>query len=100
MKALLIAALMAASITPSFAQGTAKPARSVAPPAKAAPAAPTNAAPAPTAIGFVGNKGSKICHKAECKSVGKMKDANKVSFASAADAQKAGFKACKSCKPF
>lgn len=93
MKAVLLAVLMAA---PLFAQG-AKPA-----PAKAAaPAAkPAAAAPAPAATGFVGNKGSKVCHKADCKMAGKMKDANKVSFASAADAQKAGYKACKVCKPF
>ncbi len=97
MKALLIAVLMAAAISPVLAQGTAKPAKAAAPPAKTAPAA---AAPAPAATGFVGNKGSKVCHKADCKSVAKMKDANKVSFASAADAQKAGYKACKSCKPF
>ena len=34
------------------------------------------------------------------KTIGKMKEANKVSFASAADAQAKGFKACKTCKPF
>lgn len=89
MKALILAVLMAA---PLFAQGAAKPSKPAAPPAKAAPA--------PAATGFVGNKESKVCHKADCKSVGKMKDTNKVSFASAADAQKAGFKACKVCKPF
>ncbi len=94
MKALLLAVLMTA---PLFPQGTAKPAKTAAPPAKTAPAA---AAPAPAATGFMGNKGSKVCHKADCKSVAKMKDTNKVSFASAADAEKAGFKACKNCKPF
>jgi len=88
MKAFFIAALMAAAISPILAQGTAKPAK------------PAAAAPAPAATGFVGNKDSKVCHKADCKSVAKMKEANKVSFASAADAQKAGYKACKSCKPF
>ena len=91
MKALLLSVLMAAAITPGFTQGATKPAK----PAKAAPAAP-----APAATGFVGNKGSKVCHKADCKTAAKMKDANKVSFASAADAQKAGYKACKVCKPF
>ena len=92
MKALLLTVLMAAAITPVFAQGTAKPAKLATPAAKAAPA--------PAATGFVGNKDSKLCHKADCKAVAKMKDANKVSFASAADAQKAGYKACKMCKPF
>lgn len=95
MKALLLTVLMTA---PLFAQGAAKPANPATPPAKAAPAAPAKAAPAAT--GFVGNKDSKLCHKADCKATAKMKDANKVSFASAADAQKAGYKACKMCKPF
>ena len=100
MKALLLTVLMTAAITPGFAQGAAKPAKPVTPPAKAAPAAPAKAAPAPAATGFVGNKDSKLCHKADCKAAVKMKDANKASFASAADAQKAGYKACKMCKPF
>ncbi len=93
MKALLLSLLMSASVAPIFAQGTkATPAKPAAPPAKAAPA--------PTATGFVGNKDSMLCHKADCKAVAKMKDANKASFASAADAQKADYKACKMCKPF
>lgn len=71
---------------------------------KKAPAAPATkadtkkAAPAPSASGFVGNKDSKIFHKADCKMVGKMKAENKVSFGSKAEAEKAGFKACKVCK--
>ena len=96
MKKILAAALLC---LPLLAQApAAKPAaKPAAPPAaKVAPAA----APAPAATGFVGNKDSKICHKADCKSVAKMKAANKVSFASAADAQAKGFKACKTCKPF
>ncbi len=92
MKARLLSLLLCASVAPIFAQGAAKP-------AKPAPA-PAKAAPAPAATGFVGNKDSKLCHRADCKAVAKMKDANKVSFASAADAQKAGYKACKMCKPF
>lgn len=98
MKALLLTVLLAAAITPGFAQGTPKPAK----PTKAAPAAaaPAKTAPAPAATGFVGNKDSKLCHKADCKAAAKMKEANKVSFASAAEAQKAGYKACKMCKPF
>lgn len=100
MKALLLSVLMAAAITPGFAQGAGKPAKPSTPPAKAAPAAPAKAAPAPAATGFVCNKDSKLCHKADCKAVAKMKDANKVTFTSAAEAQKAGYKACKMCKPF
>lgn len=97
MKTLLLSVLLAAALTPGFAQGAGKPVKPSAPPAKAAPA---KAAPAPAATGFVGNKDSKLCHKADCKAAAKMKDANKVTFASAAEAQKAGYKACKMCKPF
>jgi hypothetical protein len=56
------------------------------------------AAPAPAASGFVGNKDSKIYHKADCKTAAKMKAENKMSFASKAEAEKAGYKACKVCK--
>ena len=100
MKALLLSVLM---VAPLFAQGAKAPVKpSATPPAKAAPAAPAapKAAPAPIATGFVGNRGSKVCHKADCKAVAKMKEANKVTFASAAEAEKAGYKACKMCKPF
>lgn len=75
---------------------------------KKAPAAPApkadtkkaeaKPAPAPAAGGFVGNKDSKIFHKADCKTAAKMKAENKVSFGSKAEAEKAGFKACKVCK--
>jgi len=51
------------------------------------------------ATGIVANKDSKTFHKADCKSAAKIKDANKASFASAAEATKAGYKACKVCKP-
>lgn len=88
MKPILLAVLM---VAPLFAQGAKAQAKPSGSPAKAAPA---------PAAAFVGNKDSKICHKADCKMAGKMKDANKVSFASAAEAQKAGYKACKVCKPF
>jgi micrococcal nuclease len=47
----------------------------------------------------VGNKDSKIYHRADCKLAGKMKDEHKVAFASAAEADKAGYKPCKVCKP-
>ncbi len=96
MKTMLAILLVAA---PVFAQGKTAP---VKPAAAAATAKPT-VAPAkavPAATGFVGNKDSKLCHKADCKGIAKMKESNKVAFASAADAQKAGYKACKICKPF
>lgn len=89
------------------AQAAAKPAPAPAPApapkpapaaaAKAAPAAPAKAAAASGAI--LANKDSKTYHRADCKVAGKIKEANRVSFASAAEADKAGYKACKVCKP-
>lgn len=64
-----------------------------------APAAAPAAAKAASSSAIVGNKDSKIFHRSDCKGVGKMKETNKTSFASAADAAKAGFKPCKTCKP-
>jgi len=88
------ALILAFAATLVFAQGPA------APPAKAEPAKPEAAKRiTPSATGFVGNKDTKVFHKADCKSVGKMKDKNKTALASKADAEKAGFKACKICKP-
>jgi methylphosphotriester-DNA--protein-cysteine methyltransferase len=72
---------------------------------KAKPAAPAKPAPAAAAAkaapaaGIVANKESKTFHRADCKAAAKIKDANKTTFASAAEAQKAGYKACKVCKP-
>ncbi len=91
------ALLFAFAATLVFAQ--TKP---LAPPAKPAPSAKpaAPAAPAtPVAGGFVGNKSSKIFHKADCKAVAKMADKNKVACASKDEAVKAGFKPCKECKP-
>ncbi len=94
----LLALLLAASVVAMAKdpQAPAKPAAPAAAPAKAAPAAPAKAAPA---AAIVGNKESKTFHKADCKTAAKMKDANKAEFASAAEATKAGYKACKVCKP-
>jgi micrococcal nuclease len=47
----------------------------------------------------VANKDSKTFHRADCAFVAKMKPANRVSFASATEAAKAGYKPCKVCKP-
>jgi hypothetical protein len=60
------------------------------PAAKAAPAA----VPA-----IVANKDSKTFHRADCKTAAKIKEANKTTFATAAEATKSGYKACKVCKP-
>lgn len=64
---------------------------------KAAPAAAAKAAATSTAI--LANQDSKTYHRADCKVAAKMKEANRTSFGSAAEAARAGFKPCKVCKP-
>jgi hypothetical protein len=86
--------LLAFATTLIFAQAP-PPRKPLAPPAKTAPAT----AATPIAGGFVANKSSKVLHKADCTSVGKMQDKNKVAFASKDEAVKAGYKPCKACKP-
>ena len=101
MKRALFAHLLAASVA-AVAQAP-KPAPAPAKPAAPAPAAaPAKAAPAaaPTkAAAIVANKDSKVYHRSDCKTAAKMKEANKTTFASAAEADKAGYKPCKVCKP-
>ncbi|WLT32785.1 Ada metal-binding domain-containing protein [Geothrix sp. PMB-07] len=93
----LLSLLLAASSVQAMAQAKPTPA----PAAKPAPAQAAKPAPAPAkATGAIlANKDSKIYHRADCKAAAKIKDANKTSFASAAEADKAGYKACKVCKP-
>ncbi|GLH70153.1 hypothetical protein GETHPA_16860 [Geothrix rubra] len=77
--------------------------------AKAAPATAAKPAPAtrpapaakavPSASAIVANKDSKTFHRADCTFVAKMKPANRVAFANAAEAARAGYKPCKVCKP-
>lgn len=95
------AILFAFAATLVFAQAPPPAKKPTPPPVKAEPAKPEapKATITPSAGGFVGNKDSKVLHKADCKSVGKMKDKNKVAFASKAEAEKAGYHACKECKP-
>ena len=85
--------------TMAFAQAPAKDAKPApaAPATKVAPAPKTEAKPA--IGGFLGNKDSKTLHKADCKMAIKLKPENKVTFATKAEAEKAGYKACKVCKP-
>lgn len=64
----------------------------------ASPAAPALNV-APKAAAFVGNKATKTFHRAGCALAAKMKEANRVPFATAAEAVKAGYKPCKVCKP-
>lgn len=89
----LLVLLLAASVA-AFAQD---PKTKPAPVAKPAAAAPV--AKATPAAAIVANKDSKTFHKAACKSAAKIKDANKTTFATAAEATKAGYRACKVCKP-
>lgn len=93
--------LLAASL--AFAQAPAKDAKKAAP-VKAEPAKPEAAKGAikagdPTPAGLQGNKDSKTYHKADCRTAAKMKPSNRMPFASKAEAEKAGYKACKICKP-
>ena len=92
MKRALFALLLAASVA-AVAQAP-KPA-----PAPAKPAAPAPAAAPTKAAAIVANKDSKVYHRSDCKTAAKMKEANKTTFASAAEADKAGYKPCKVCKP-
>ena len=48
---------------------------------------------------FVGSKDSDKYHTMDCPIVKNIKEANKVIFKTAAEAQKAGYKACKKCQP-
>ena len=89
----LLVLLLIASVAALAEEPKAKPAPTAKPTA-AAPA--TKAAPA---AAIVANKSSKTFHKADCKAAGEIKEANKTTFPSAAEATKAGYKACKVCKP-
>lgn len=96
MRTLLIAALSAASL---LAQAPAKDTKKKDAP-KPVVTAKVDANPTAKetkAAAFVGNKDSKTFHKAGCSAASKIKDTNKVTFASQAEAEKAGFKACKTC---
>jgi len=97
------AALLAFAASLAFAQTAPKDGRKPAP-VKAEPARPEVAKGTikpgdPTPGGFLGNRDSKTYHRADCKTAAKMKAANRAPFASKAEAEKAGFKACKVCKP-
>lgn len=98
----LLSLLLAASSALAMAQTKPAPAPA-AKPGTVTPAPAAKPAPAPAAAKATGailaNKDSKIYHRADCKAAAKIKDANKTSFASAAEADKAGYKACKVCKP-
>jgi len=48
---------------------------------------------------FVGNKNSKKFHVVACQYAKKMSPKNRVEFSTIAEAEKAGYVACKVCKP-
>ena len=107
--ALLLAASVVAMAKDPQDKAPAKPAAPAAAPAKAAPAAAIvgnkesktfHKADCKTAAKMKdANKDSKVYHRPDCKTAAKMKEANKTTFASAVEADKAGYKACKVCKP-
>jgi hypothetical protein len=89
----LLALLFAAASVAALAQTKPAPAPATKPATK--PAAPA----ANPAGAILANKDSKTYHRTDCKVAAKMKVANQTSFATAAEADKAGYKACKVCKP-
>ena len=98
MNRILLALLLAASVAATAQTKAEKKDKKAVGPAPAAATAKPAAAPAP-ASAIVANKDSKIFHRADCKAAAKIKAANKASFASSAEATKAGYKACNVCKP-
>jgi hypothetical protein len=95
MNRILLALLLAASVVATAQTKADKKAPAPAPTAATAKPAAT---PTPAAA-IIANKDSKTYHRADCKAAAKIKDANKTTFASAAEATKAGYMACKVCKP-
>ncbi len=53
---------------------------------------------APKTVGFVGNRASHVYHSPNCRGVATMKDSNRVPFASAANAESAGYRRARDCK--
>jgi len=54
---------------------------------------------AETTVTYVGNKNSKVFHRASCSSVSQMKDSNKVSLSSRDAAISQGYRPCENCQP-
>jgi endonuclease YncB( thermonuclease family) len=52
----------------------------------------------PATAGVVGNLRSRVYHRPNCPSVGRMSEKNRVTFGSAADAEKAGYRKAGDCK--
>lgn len=55
--------------------------------------------PVQNTVAYIGNKNSKVFHKADCSSVKRMKDSNKVTLSSREQAIAQGYIPCKVCQP-
>ncbi len=99
MKRALIALLLLAALGAPGATAQTKGDKKDRKTQSAAPVAQPAPAKAPTTGAILANKDSRIFHRADCKLAAKMKEANRTSFASSVEASKAGYKACKVCKP-
>ena len=53
----------------------------------------------PQEASYVGNQNSKVFHRPDCPSVGKMKEENQVGFASRQEALDQGYDPCQNCNP-
>lgn len=60
---------------------------------------PSTPAATPVTTTYIGNKSSKIFHYADCNSVSKMREYNKVSLSSREQAVSLGYKPCQNCHP-
>lgn len=58
-----------------------------------------NGSGVPADAGVVGNRNSMVYHAANCRSVGRMKEGNRVPFASTAEAEAAGYRKAGDCRP-
>lgn len=54
---------------------------------------------ATTTYKYIGNKKTKVYHKINCRYVKLIKNSNRVYFKTKLQAQKAGYRPCKVCKP-
>ncbi|HVG31536.1 MAG TPA: thermonuclease family protein [Pyrinomonadaceae bacterium] len=83
----------------SGASAAAAPAPAAAPVAAAtsAQATPATTATAATAAAIIGNKNSKIYHRADCPGYKSVSEKNQVRFNSAEEAEQAGYKVAKNC---
>lgn len=70
-----------------------------APSVETVPVQPNVSQPAEVAAAYIGNKNSMIFHRADCSSVSRMSEKNKVSLSSVSEALAQGYRGCKICNP-